>query len=131
MPFFKKKQPVEQEKPLTPQDFQQSDDIPMQQEYEPQDMPIPNQYPPRKPMVQRMQEMGERVDNAVQNFSGAVYNPQPMPPQPPQQVVPQVIKQAVQQPQQPMIDIDSLKEAIIELDVRLNHIESWLFRRSK
>lgn len=127
MVFFKKKQPAQVPQPLSPQDFAQPDDIPMDNmQYQ---QPVQNQYQQPRPidvMADRMEQMGTALQNSVSR-------PQPMP----QQVInPQTIKQAVQQPapvmqQQVQSDDEAIRDAIIELDTRLNHIESWLFRRIK
>ena len=101
MVFNFKKKPIEQPQAISTQDLGFNESIPI----------------------------GERVMETAQNVSNAIYNPQPMPPQPPrQQAIPQ-IKQAVEQPTSD--NDDMLNNILVDLDARLSHIESWLFRRTK
>ena len=133
MVFFKKKPlPLPDTKALTPQDFvEQGGDIPIEETY-----PQAQQYQQPPSTMQRIQDMGERIDNATQGFSNMIHNPNSMQPIPQQPMTPQTMQRAVapqqvhhQQPlHQQSISDDVAREAIVEIDARLKNIEAWMFR---
>ena len=142
MVFFKKKQPTEQPRALSPQDFQSPEMIPMDN-ISPQGyienppaavlpqrrpnpiMPMQPEYP--QPMQQPVQQLEmDKVprEKALQIIQQETRNPQPM------QMQPQYQQQPTESEQIRQI-INAIQDAILELDGRISNIESWLFRRTK